>query len=537
MNIDNVAAVPVTAVPDVAPIAVSDASASSASASATSVSAPVPSFAAAVEAPAFTSADELTVTCRERALYLIDDAGVITRILTPADPDYTPVRAEAARLGRLIAAADGQYLLPGFTDLHVHAPQWAQAGAALDEPLERWLGRYTFPTEARFADPAWADRLHRHLVDALLARGTTSVLYYDTIDRTSAVNLAQVCAEKGQRAFVGKVVMDDPDANPEYYRETTDQALAETEAFIGQVRELANAGESVRRADPSADPVPAFADTAPALDLSPVPPLVQPVITPRFIPSCTDRALAGLGELAARYGCFTQTHCSESDWEHRTVRERTGRSDTQALDDFGLLTSRTVMQHCVYLSDADADLFARRGAAVAHCPLSNAYFASAVAPVRRYRSHGVTVGLGTDISGGYDPSVMMMVRLAAIASRMLASGTDARLAPAERGGVPDALVTLDQAFWFATAGGAQALGVKAGRLEPGYAWDAQLIDVHAPASDLPVFEADEDPKVVFQKIMHLSTPANVTAVWVQGRRVGRTGPVRPLIHLRGEGGG
>lgn len=449
--------------------------------------------ALAVEGPAFTSGEETKVECRGVSLYLIDGAGVIARIL-PADyPDFAPTRAEASRLGRLFSAEPGQYLLPGFTDLHVHAPQWAQAGAALDEPLERWLGRYTFPTEARLKDPAWADRLHRHLVDALLARGTTSVLYYDSIDRAAAVNLAQVCAEKGQRGFVGKVVMDDPEANPEYYRETTEQALAETEAFIGQVRELAASGAARQG--------------------------VHPVITPRFVPSCTDRALEGLGELAARYHCFTQTHCSEGDWEHNTVLERFGRSDTEALDGFGLLTDRSVMQHCTHLSESDADLFARRGAAVAHCPLSNAYFASAVAPVRRYRAHGVTVGLGTDISGGYDPSIWSMLRLAAVVSRVLASGTDARLAAGERGGVPDALVTLDQAFWFATAGGAQALGIRAGRLEVGCAWDAQLVDAHAAGNDLPIFEADEEPRIVFEKIMNLSTPANIAAVWVQGRQV------------------
>ena len=102
-------------------------------------------------------------------------------------------------------------------------------------------------------------------------------------------------------------------------------------------------------------------------------------------------------------------------------------------------------------------------------------------------------------------------------SRNLESGVDASRAADERGGVADALVTLDRAFYLATVGGAEALGVRAGRLEAGYAWDVQLIDVHAPGSDLPIFERDEDPAITFQKIMNLSTPANIRAVWVQGR--------------------
>lgn len=199
---------------------------------------PIPdlsTIAFAVEGPAYSSETETHVAYRPQSLYLVGTDGVIAAVLPPADPQYHAIRAELARLNRLTSLADGQVLLPGFSDLHLHAPQWAQAGAALDEPLERWLGRYTFPTEARFADPEYADRAHRHLVRATLARGTTSVLYYDTIDRAAAVNLAHVCAELGQRGFIGKVVMDDPESNPEYYREDTATALAETERFINEV--------------------------------------------------------------------------------------------------------------------------------------------------------------------------------------------------------------------------------------------------------------------------------------------------------------
>lgn len=439
-----------------------------------------------IEGPAFSSQDEFNVTYREKSLYVIDSSGIIERVVPPSSDEYVSIRGEASRLGCLTSLREGQYLLPGFIDLHVHSPQWAQDGAALDEPLERWLGKYTFPTESRFEDGQYSTKVHSHLVDSLLARGTTTVLYFDTIYRGSAVDLAQICAEKGQRAFVGKVVMDDPEANPEYYRETTDEAVAETERFIVET-----------------------------LDID-APQGVYPVITPRFIPSCTDKGLEALGDLASRYRCFTQTHCSEGDWEHTTVRERFGKSDTKTLNDFGLLTDKTVMHHCVYLSESDADLFAQKGAAVAHCPYSNAYFASAVCPVRRYRRQGVTVGMGTDISGGYAPSMYEVIRMTAIASRMLEYGVDMKVA-ADRRGVPGSLMTLDQAFWLATVGGANALHVHTGRLDAGYIWDAQIVDAHTTHADLPIFDDDEDPKVVFQKIINLSTPANIRKVWCQGR--------------------
>ena len=143
-----------------------------------------------IEGPAFSSQDEFNVTYREKSLYVIDSSGIIERVVPPSSDEYVSIRGEASRLGCLTSLREGQYLLPGFIDLHVHSPQWAQDGAALDEPLERWLGKYTFPTESRFEDGQYSTKVHSHLVDSLLARGTTTVLYFDTIYRGSAVDLA-----------------------------------------------------------------------------------------------------------------------------------------------------------------------------------------------------------------------------------------------------------------------------------------------------------------------------------------------------------
>jgi guanine deaminase len=122
--------------------------------------------------------------------------------------------------------------------------------------------------------------------------------------------------------------------------------------------------------------------------------LVQGVATPRFIPACADAALAGLGRLAAETGAAVQTHCSESDLRHAPFRARTGRSDAEALDGFGMPGPRTMPAHAPFPSDGDMDLLAARGAAVAHCPLSNAYFAGAVFPLRAAMARGVRVAAG-----------------------------------------------------------------------------------------------------------------------------------------------
>ena len=91
--------------------------------------------------------------------------------------------------------------------------------------------------------------------------------------------LASICLELGQRALVGLVCMDRN--SPDTYTKSTEQNLADTEAFIQHVRGLGSD-------------------------------LVQPVVTPRFVPTCTPELLAGLGEVAQGQAVLVQSHISES---------------------------------------------------------------------------------------------------------------------------------------------------------------------------------------------------------------------------------
>lgn len=245
---------------------------------------------------------------------------------------------------------------------------------------------------------------------------------------------------------------------------------------------------------------------------------MYPVVTPRFIPSCTDEALTGLGALAAKHDTHIQSHCSESDWEHEYVLERLGKRDAAALRDFGLLGDKSVMAHCNLLDENDAALFAATGTAVGHCPISNVYFSNSVLPVARWLEKGVEVGLGSDVSGGYSPSLYDNARQAVISSRMLEEGVDPALS-ADARGVPSSRIGIAEAFYLATAGGGEALSLPIGRLAEGYAWDAQIVDIALAGAKLPVFGNDVPKHEIFQKIMYLARPENIREVWVQGERV------------------
>ena len=427
----------------------------------------------------------------EDALIEVDDAGHIAALHQDGSDDYEELRRRAAARGRLLLLGAGQYLLPGMVDLHIHAPQWPQLGKALHLPLYDWLQQCTFPLEAKYKDVDFAETVYNSLVDTLVANGTTTALYFGTIHLEATKRLADICLARGQRGLVGKVAMDNPAECPDYYRDASaERGLEDTRALIQHIYALSGNETG----------------------------LVKPVVTPRFIPSCTDEMLAGLAEIAQEYGCHIQTHCSESDWEHAYVINRHGRHDTQSLKEFGLLTDKTVLAHADFINDKDMDTIRQAQTGVAHCPLSNFYFSNAVFPSRKALDRGLQVGLGTDISGGPDPSLLRNCSMAVTASRALEEGVDPA-ADSDSRGTPGSRIDFREAFWMATTAGGLALDLKIGLIKQGYAFDAIVIDANVENSNLILWEGLDTHEDMLQKIIYTADRHNITRVWVQGKLI------------------
>ena len=195
--------------------------------------------------------------------------------------------------------------------------------------------------------------------------------------------------------------------------------------------------------------------------------LVRPIITPRFVPSCTPDMLKACGDLAARYQLPVQSHLSENiseiEWVQSLEKDSTSYGD--AYDRYGLFgQTPTVMAHCVWTAGEELELIKRRGVMVAHCPTSNLNLASGLAPIRTFIEEGVPVGLGSDISGGHDLNIFRMMVFAIQVSKMHYQHNHEK-----------AFLTLSEAFWLATKSAGRFFG-RVGSFEPGYEFDALVID-------------------------------------------------------------
>lgn len=349
-------------------------------------------------------------------------------------------------------------------DTHIHAPQYPNCGIFGSSTLLDWLQTYTFPLEKSYGDskapdtvPSKAITSYNQVVSRTLSHGTTSACYFTTIHVPATNYLASLCHKRGQRAFIGRVCMDNKDTCPADYRDTSvDEAVTATKANIAYIKSL----------DPNGD-------------------LVKPIITPRFAPSCTPQALSELGALAAEHKppLHIQTHISENKDEIAWVKELfpTSANYADVYDKANLLTPRTILAHGIHFSPEEREVVAARKSKVSHCPVSNSAIGSGLCPVRVLRDAGITVGLGTDVSGGYNPGILESVRQAILVSRLLRhtvrdGDTDENAKNVKEGREN---LSVEEGLYLATRGGAEVvdMGGELGGFEVGMFWDAQMIQL------------------------------------------------------------
>lgn len=365
-------------------------------------------------------------------------------------------------------------IIPGLVDLHVHAPQYTYRGLGMDKELLDWLQTYAFPEESRYEDPDYAERAYRIFVEKMRTNATTRACIFATAHVPATLLLMEMLEKSGLITYVGKVSMD-RNAPAPLCEESPAVAAAAVEKWLKT---------SLKK----------YKNT-------------KPMLTPRFIPSCTDDLLTSLGRFQKKYHVPVQSHLSENLSEIAWVRELCPYSSDygEAYEHFGLFggNAPTVMAHGVWPGKREFARIKERGVYIAHCPQSNTNIASGIAPVRQYLDAGIHIGLGSDVAGGSSDSIFR-----AMVDAIQVSKLRWRLITQD-----DAPITLDKAFYMATAGGGEFFG-KVGKFEEGYEFDAVVLD----DENLPTpreFSTHER----LERIVYLGDDRNIAAKFVAGRKL------------------
>lgn len=395
--------------------------------------------------------------------YILVEDGIVVEIKKDLEDSYKDYE---------IKDFAGKLIIPGFSDIHLHAPQYPNRGLGMDKELIPWLNTYTFPEEAKYSDLEYAEGVFKNLIKDLWREGTTRSSIYSSVHLEATKLLMDMFIKSGLGAYVGKVNMDRNSSD--FLNESTEKSIADTEELL---KEYGNKSD-----------------------------LVKPIITPRFLPTCTDDLLNALAKLAMDYDVPIQSHLNENTSEVKWIKDLYPDSTTYAgvYDDFGLFgQKKTIMAHCVYNRGEEIELMAKNGVYAAHCPHSNFNLSSGMMPVRKFIDKGVNIGLGSDISGGHTLRMPDVLTGAIHQSKMNWLWSDKLLKP----------LSTSEAFYLATKGGGSFFG-KVGSFEQGYEFDALIIDVESlnVGKSLTIEEK-------LQKYLYIGTSDNIIHRYVRGIRI------------------
>lgn len=393
--------------------------------------------------------------------YIVVENGVIEGVYSNLPEQYQNV---------VLEDFGDDVIIPAFSDLHVHAPQYPQRGLAMDKILADWLAQYTFPLEEKYSDLDFATAVYDAFCDDLIANGTFHVVIFGTIHSEATGRLIERLEKKGLNAYVGKVNMDQN--CPDGLKEDVQQSLDETEKFLQKYCNNRTA---------------------------------KPILTPRFAPTCSGELLCGLGKLAKKYQVGVQTHLVESIWEAQEAKRLFPdcSCDTQIYEKAGLLGHGPfVGAHFIFPSDDDVEIIKKYNGFAVHCPDATVNVIAGIMPFHNLANRGVNIGLGSDIAAGHHLGIYTQVAKAVQLSKIKAFYEK-----------ENSSIDFAKAFYHATKMGGKLFG-KVGSIEKGY--QCNLIVVKN-ISDC--FEK-LTPIQIVQRFCHVGQPNLIVARFLNGEKIG-----------------
>ncbi|MDG2018113.1 MAG: guanine deaminase [Porticoccaceae bacterium] len=362
-------------------------------------------------------------------------------------------------------------IMPGFVDTHIHFPQ-TEIIAAYGEQLLQWLDKYTFPTERKFEDKAYARNIAEKFLNELLRAGTTTALVFGTVHKQSVEAFFEACEQRNLRMIAGKVMMDRN--APDYLTDCPESSYQDSKSLIEKWH---NRGR------------------------------LRYAVTPRFSPTSSYEQLQKAGQLMREYpDIYMHTHLSENLDEVAWVKELFPDCDNYlaTYDRAGLLGRRSVFAHCIHLCDSEWQRMVDTHSGIAFCPTSNLFLGSGLFNLSRAVENNINVGMGTDVGGGTSFSILQTLNEAYKVVQL-------------RGQT----VSILKMFYLATLGGAKTLDLddKIGNFEVGKEADLVVLDKHStPLMELRLNEHNDLLEQLFVLSM-LGDDRTVKQTWSAGTKV------------------
>lgn len=368
----------------------------------------------------------------------------------------------------------GKIIIPGMTDLHLHASQYSFRSLGMDLELLEWLETNTFPEEAKFKDLEYAKKAYEIFIKDLKKSTTTRACIFATIHKEATLILMDKLEASGMVTMVGKVNMDRN--SPDILKEKTEESVESTVEWLEKIKKKK------------------YQNT-------------YPILTPRFTPSCTDELMEKLKRIQIKYNLPMQSHLSENPNEIKWVKElcpwSKGYGDTYKK--FGLFGNecKSIMAHCVYSDEKEMRLMKERGVFIAHCPESNTNLSSGIAPIRKFLDNGLEIGLGSDIAGGTNLNLFYAMIQGIQVSKLYWRLIDNSCKP----------LTVEEVFYLATKGGGKFFG-KVGSFEKDYEFDAIVLD-----DEKLEYPHELDVKSRLERMIYLADDREIKSKYVRGKQI------------------
>lgn len=357
-------------------------------------------------------------------------------------------------------------IIPSFIDLHIHAPQYIQIGLGLNLGLIDWLNKYTFKLEKRFSDVSYGKRVYPHFVESLYEHGSLRSCIFATNHDASTRVLMEELKKKKLSAYVGIVNMD---------QNAPEDLLVDAEKSIKITKEFIEDYQNNTK--------------------------IKPIITPRFVPSCTKKLMDALGKLSMDYHLPVQTHLAETKPEVKWVKslfpDAKNYSDVYVRADlYG--HEKTIMAHGIYLEEEEIELAKEKNTYLVHCPNSNMNLSSGIMELTNLLDRGLVVGLGSDVGAGHEMGMNKTMSAAIQCSKIRHIIND-----------EERILLESEAFYLATNVNGSFFG-NTGTFKSGYKMDVLVIKDDDPLMDTLT------PLEQLQRFIYCGGPDSIVARYLEG---------------------